>query len=103
MNDEELKRIFEAWKAPSAGPALDRLVRESWTRSLPRRRHLPLRVRAAAVMVIIAICAAALFTIERSRSSRTPSITRVVTNGDLSGFVPIREVHVTVERRKTVR
>ena len=103
MDNEDLKRVLEAWKTPSAGPALDRLVRESWRRSLPRRWHPPLRVMAAAVLALIAVCAVAVIVIERSRSARPPSITRVVTDGDLSGFVPMREIHVIVERRKVIQ
>ncbi len=102
MDNEGLTRVLKTWKTPSAGPALDCLVRESWRRSLPRRWHPPLRIMAAAMLAIIAACIVTVFAIEHSRSTRSPSVTRVVTDEDLSGFVPIQEIHVVIERRKPV-
>ncbi len=102
MDDEDLKRVLKAWTTPSPGPALDRTVRESWMRSTsPRQWRMPLLVTAAALLAVV--CVLVMLEMERTRQERIPALTRVVTDGDLSGFVPIREIHVSVERRKLVR
>ena len=70
MPDDELKQILEVWKAPSSGPGLDRLVRESWALSIPRKGQLSLRVVAVAALVLIAVCVTGIFAIEHSRLVR---------------------------------